>query len=311
MLYFLILTLLSFTESFSYGKVAVIGTNGNLGRIVVNELCKKKISTKILNIKKKSSKLINFNNDYHNIKIINGDVNNFNSIVELLEGVDTCIAVHSSKRKTKLIDLFKKNRNDLVHSVNVNYIGIKNIINAAKITKTKHIICVTENDEKPWSIPSIIINVIGSMCKGWNYVDECELRNSNISYTIIRTGQMNYNIDYDMSLILEDNGKFLPVSKISYNNIAKLCVDCIMHPNVKNTTLVAMTTTPGYGKSSWIPLLKKIDIDRKRYPNKLLTILKHYIGVSILCGILISIISLIIKKIIYLPIIIYSKRIIL
>jgi len=303
MLYILILTLLSFVESFSYGNVAVIGATGNLGKKVVNELCKKKISTKILNKGNNSSKSLNFYNDYQNIKIINGDVNNFNSIVELLEGVDTCIAVHGSKRKTKITDLFKNNENDLTHPINLNYIGVKNIINAAKITKTKHIIRVTDNGEKPWSIPSIIINLIGSMHKAWNYAGECELRNSNISYTIIRTGKMNYNIDLDMSLILEDNGEFLPVSKISYNNIAKLCVDCIMHPNVKNTTLVAMTTTPGYGKSSWIPLLKKINIDRKKFPNKLLTILKHYTGVSIFCGILISIITLIIKKIIYLQII--------
>lgn len=303
MLYILILTLLSFVESFSYGNVAVIGATGNLGKKVVNELCKKKISTKILNKGNNSSKSLNFYNDYQNIKIINGDVNNFNSIIELLEGVDTCIAVHGSKRKTKITDLFKNNKNDLTHPINLNYIGVKNIINAAKITKTKHIIRVTDNGEKPWSIPSIIINLIGSMHKAWNYAGECELRNSNISYTIIRTGKMNYNIDLDMSLILEDNGEFLPVSKISYNNIAKLCVDCIMHPNVKNTTLVAMTTTPGYGKSSWIPLLKKINIDRKRFPNKLLTILKHYTGVSIFCGILISIITLIIKKIIYLQII--------
>lgn len=303
MLYILILTLLSFVESFSYGNVAVIGATGNLGKKVVNELCKKKISTKILNKGNNSSKSLNFYNDYQNIKIINGNVNNFNSIVELLEGVDTCIAVHGSKRKTKITDLFKNNENDLTHPINLNYIGVKNIINAAKITKTKHIIRVTDNGEKPWSIPSIIINLIGSMHKAWNYAGECELRNSNISYTIIRTGKMNYNIDLDMSLILEDNGEFLPVSKISYNNIAKLCVDCIMHPNVKNTTLVAMTTTPGYGKSSWIPLLKKINIDRKKFPNKLLTILKHYTGVSIFCGILISIITLIIKKIIYLQII--------
>ena len=49
MLYIIIFALFSLTEAFSYGNVAVIGASGNLGREVVNELCKNKISTKILN----------------------------------------------------------------------------------------------------------------------------------------------------------------------------------------------------------------------------------------------------------------------
>tara|TARA_B110001450_G_scaffold19039_1_gene17480 strand:- start:1615 stop:2538 length:924 start_codon:yes stop_codon:yes gene_type:complete len=299
MLYIIIFALFGLTEAFSYGTVAVIGASGNLGRAVVKELCNNKISTKILNRPNTSSNINNNYNEYPNIKIVNGDVNNYESIVKLLEGVDTCIAVHGSKRKTKLIDIIVNNVNDLNHPVNVNYLGMINIINAAKKTKTKHIIRVTGNGEKTWSIPSIIINLFGSMHKAWNYAGECELRNSNISYTIIRPGIMNNDVDADLSLTLRDNGMYLVPTKISYNKIANLCLDCITHPNVKNTTLTAMTTEPAYGKSSWIPLLRKVNSDTRNFPDKLLIILKHYIAATI-----VSVIFLIfINTIILLPVI--------
>jgi uncharacterized protein YbjT (DUF2867 family) len=303
MLYIIIFALFSLTEAFSYGNVAVIGASGNLGRAVVKELCNNKISTKILNRPNSSSNINNNYKEYPNIKIVNGDVNNYESIVKLLEGVDTCIAVHGSKRKTRLRDIIRNNVNDLNHPVNVNYLGMINIINAAKITKTKHIIRVSGNGEKPWSIPSIIINLFGSMHKAWNYAGECELRDSNITYTIIRPGIMNHNIDADSSLTLIDNGMYLPPTKISYNKIANLCLDCITHPNVKNTTLTAITTQSGYGRSSWIPLLRKVNSDTKKFPDKLLTIFKHYSAVTIICGIFLIFISNIINKIILLPVI--------
>ena len=303
MLYIIILCLFGLTNAFSYGNVAVIGATGNLGKAVVHELCKNKISTKILNRQNNSSNLINLYNKYPNIKIVNGDVNNYESIVKLLEGVDTCIAVHGSKRKTRLRDIIRNNVNDLNHPVNVNYLGMINIINAAKITKTKHIIRVTGNGEKPWSIPSIIINLFGSMHKAWNYAGECELRDSNITYTIIRPGIMNNDIDANFSLILRDNGIYLPPTKISYNKIANLCLDCITHPNVKNTTLTAITTEPGYGASSWIPLLRNVKSDTKVFPDKLLIILKHYIAVSIISIILVFSINVIIKNMLLLPLI--------
>lgn len=288
-LYFLILSLFSLTEAFSYGNIAVIGASGNLGRVIVDQLYKKDISTKILN--NNSSKIINYNKEYPNVKIVNGDVNNLDSLIKLLDGVDTCIAVHGSKRKTKLSDILGYESNDLTHPVNVNYIGMINIINAAKITKTKHIIRVTGNGEKPWSLPTIIINLLGSMNKAWNYAGECELRNSNITYTIIRPGIMKKNCNLSFPLMLSDNGNYLPISKISYDNIANLCLECISHPNVKNTTLTAMTTEFGYGLTTWSPLLKKINKDSRKFPNKLVIVLKHYISASFIICFLVIILT--------------------
>lgn len=303
---FIFVFLISIVNAFSYGNIAVIGPTGKLGRQVVQELSNKKISTKILNrhfdynSNKESSKLINYFNTLPNIKLIDGDVNDIDSLIQLLEGIDTCLVLHGSNRITKFNDIFNFNILDRTHPMYVNYFGIKNIIYAAEKTKTcKHIIRVTGNGENQWSIPSIIINLVGSMNKAWNYAGEYHLRISNITYTIIRPGIMDNKINGNYTLILADNGIYeQPISKISYNNIAKLCIDCITHPNVKNSTLTAMSaTTSGNIEDSWSPLLSKVKSDTRKFPNNIIILLKHYVAVNIVSIILFKITLNIIKTI--------------
>ena len=38
---------------------------------------------------------------------------------------------------------------------------------------------------------------------------------------------MSYDNDKDYSLEISENGKYIPISKISYYNIGKLCIKCI------------------------------------------------------------------------------------
>jgi len=296
MLYNFILILIFINYTYGY-SIAVIGSTGNLGKYVISELCKNNMKIKILNRHNNSSNIINNYKRFKNIEIINGNINDLNSIVKLLTNTDTCISLQGSNRKSKLFDIIRYN-NDLSHPIYVNYIGIRNIIEAAKITNTKHIIRITGNGENPWSLTSIIINLLGSMSKAWNYAGECELRESNITYTIIRPGIMHHDIDLDFSLILRDNGNNIPIKKISYYNIAKLCIYSITHPNVKNTTLTAMTTDVGLGKSSWLPLLRNVNKDNKNFPNKIITILNHYISVYFISFILLSIFIIILNNII-------------
>lgn len=306
MLLFILLTFIYNTYAFSYGNIAIIGSTGKLGINVINNLSKKNISTTILNRHSyklnnytnfnANSKLIKYYSSLSNIKIIDGDINDEESLIKLLEDCDTCLALHGSTRISKFTDIFNYNINDKSHPMYVNYIGIHNIITAAKKTKRcKHIIRVTGNGENPWSFPSIIINLFSSMSKPWNYAGEYLLRNSNISYTIIRPGIMSYDNDKDYSLEISDNGKYIPISKISYDNIGKLCIECITHPNVKNSTLTAMTVSTGYGKSSWKQLLSNVKSDIRFYPDKKDIITKHYIAVNILLVILITTLLNIIK----------------
>ena len=49
---------------------------------------------------------------------------------------------------------------------------------------------VTGKGETPWSFFSILINLLGSHAKAWNYEGEQLLRASSLDYTIVRPGVM-------------------------------------------------------------------------------------------------------------------------
>ena len=123
--------------------------------------------------------------------------------------------------------------------------------------------------------------------------------NYGIDYTIIRPGVMTYDDDKYFSYKLSDNGKKIPVSKISYNSIAKLCFNCISNPNVKNTTLTAMTVKEGYGSLSWNSLLQHVNKDTKLFPHPKNIIIKHYIANGIFSYLLFIFLYKILKYLIF------------
>ena len=56
-----------------------------------------------------------------------------------------------------------------MHSKQVNYAGVANLIDAARASDScKRIVRITGKGETPWSIPSILINGLGSMAKAYS-----------------------------------------------------------------------------------------------------------------------------------------------
>ena len=233
-------------------KIAIIGSTGKLGSSIIKLLSKDNIPIKILNRydyeysndMDKSYKLMKYYSKLPNIQIVNGDINNLDSLIYLLKDCDTCLSLQGTNRITRFTDIFNIKK-VLSHPININYYGIKNLLYAANITNTKHIIRISGNGENPWKLITIIMNTFGSMNKAWNYAGECELRNNyklytNISYTIIRPGIMVKKLKE--SLEIKDNGNYLPITKVSYNDIANLCISCINNNDLKNTTLTVMSS---------------------------------------------------------------------
>ena len=170
---------------------------------------------------------------------VKGDVTNRESVDELLRGCSACLALHGARRSRKLSDLWSDPTTDPKHSKNVNYEGIRNLIEAAQASETcRRLVRITGKGETPWSIFSILINGLGSMAKAWNYEGEQLLRAcKDIDYTIIRPGVMGRVDDVPAdSLALADNGGDLKVSSIAHGAIASLCVECLDHPNAARTT---------------------------------------------------------------------------
>lgn len=272
-----------------YNKVAVIGATGRVGRRVIQKLVERRVPVKILlrqdlsQIKEVPSAL---NNDLSstevaaylaslpNVEVVKGDVTNEESVKALINDVSAVLAVHGAIRRSKLSDAlpWSKCEEEASHAKQVNYEGVRHIINACKESDStcKRIVRITGKGEDPYSFFSVMINLLGSMAKAWNNEGEHLLRESGLDYTIIRPGVMRSDDENDESedknvLALADNGDDLPVSAIKYATIAELCIECLAYDNAAKSTLCAMCVEPGKGEDTYAPLLEIVKPDSRTF----------------------------------------------
>ena len=217
-------------------KVAVTGGTGRLGRLGVQKLVERGYSVRVL-LRHELSPAVAASSangaepaavaawlaGMPGVELVKGDITDRASLVELLEGCSACLALHGARRTRKLSDLWRDPSNEPTHSKQVNYQGVANLIDAARARGCKRIVRITGKGETPFSLPSILINGLGSMAKAWNYEGETLLRaaKEEVEYTIIRPGVMGQtDAVQPASLALADDGQDLKVSAIPITSIA-------------------------------------------------------------------------------------------
>jgi len=209
-----------------------------------------------------------------NVNTIEGDATDLNSCKKLVKGCDAILALHGPVRPNPLQSLFcLLPESDPKHSKSVNYVAIQNLIDAAKgEEKCKRIVRITGKGEQPTQFFTVLINMLGNMAKAWNYEGEQLLRESGVDYTIVRPGVMSGTDTKpeDKMLALADNGGDLPVTAVSFSQIAGLCIDCLDYPNTSKSTLTAMNVDAGRGESIYAPLLAKVKPDSRKFLKTLL-----------------------------------------
>jgi putative NADH-flavin reductase len=292
----------------SKGPVAVTGTTGKLGRQVIQTLVNHGYSVNALlrhevcsaddaqdasppAIAARIAKL-------PGVTLIRGDVTDRASLTPLVAGCTAVIAAHGAARQRKLKDLWTDATADQAHSKNVNYAGIAHLIDASRASGTvERIVRVTGKGETPWSVPSILINLAGSMAKAWNYEGEMLLRSQHdIAYTIVRPGMMSTppaggdGGEGNGTLALRDDGGDLKVTAIAHAQVADLCVTSLGYPNAARSTLTAMLVSDGVGAKSWAPLLSEVEPDRRHFVPSLLA--EHERAVRLGGGGLVALVAL-------------------
>lgn len=261
------------------------GTTGRLGRQAIQILSSKGIPTRCLlrhpidaslspSIEKdaSSSQVASYLANLPQVTMVEGDATDAESCKKLVKGCDAILALHGPVRPPPLQSLFcLLPESDSKHSRSVNYLAVRNLIDAAKECDCKRIVRVTGKGEEPTQFFTVLINMLGHMAKAWNYEGEQLLRASGVDYTIVRPGVMGKDdIPTDKVFALADNGQDLPVSAVTHSQIAGLCVDCLDYPNAVRSTLTAMNVEPGTGEDSYAPLLAKVTADKKKFPTSLL-----------------------------------------
>ena len=289
-------------------KVAVVGSTGRLGRQAIIELNNKNIATKALirkpvDIADKSitpsvdkdatgAQVAAYLAALPNVELVLGDITDKDSLQSLVKDCTAVLALHGA-RPTGLKSLCPplNPETDPNHARSINYVGVQNLMDACIKSKTcKRIVRITGKGEDPFGIFSILINMLGSMAKAWNYEGEQLLRKSkDIGYTIVRPGVMGpENVPTGKVLALADNGGDMKVSAVRYEDIASLCVQSLDYENCGRSTLTAMNVEEGEGEETYAPLLAKVKADSREFPETLLSEHKKAarLGASVLIGFL-------------------------
>ena len=289
-------------------KVAVVGTTGHLGRQAIIELNNKNIPTKALirkpvdiadtsitpSIAKDATgaQVAAYLAALPNVELVLGDINDKDSLETLVKDCTAVLALHGA-RPTGLKSLCPplNPETEPNHARSINYVGVQNLMDACIESKTcKRIVRITGKGEDPFGIFSILINMLGSMAKAWNYEGEQVLRKcKDIDYTIVRPGVMGpENIPTGKVLALADNGGDMKVSAVRYEDIASLCVQSLDYENCARTTLTAMNVEEGEGEETYAPLLAKVKPDSREFPETLLSEHKKAarLGATVLVGFL-------------------------
>lgn len=163
--------------------------------------------------------------------LVRGDVTDAACVRGIVDGCDAVLALHGATRRSSFGDLLGDATRDPGHAKNVNYEAVKHILAACEAGGCGRVVRVTGKGETPWSVFSVLINLLGSMAKAWNYEGENLLRASRVDYTIVRPGIMSPGATLEpASLALADNGGDLKVSPIPHAAIADLCVQSLDAP---------------------------------------------------------------------------------
>jgi len=282
--------------------VAVVGATGRLGREAVQKLLDQGTSCHLLIRKLPSPETVKVSTleecqsteqvamyfqSNPLVTLHEGDVGNLSAMKGLVQECSACLALWGATRRSKISDLWTSSveDDDPSHAKQVNYQGVCNLIQACEESPNcKRIVRITGKGEDPTSFFSVLINLLGSFAKAWNYQGEQALRASTLNYTIIRPGIMGSSDGTVASLLLADDGGDLPVAKISYQDVASLCIESLEYENTARCTLTAMTdpsSKSGDDSSppvtTWAPLLATVKADRRSFPSDMLD--QHYAAV--------------------------------
>jgi nucleoside-diphosphate-sugar epimerase len=154
---FVLALLLSIGMSSATSSVAVIGGTGKLGRLAVEQLVRKNVPVRVLlrhdpapaseasgAAEATAPQVAAWLKGMPGVTLVKGDVNDRESVSALLDGCSAVLALHGARRMRKVSDLWRDPSDEPTHSKQINYVGVQNIIDAARASGScKRIVRVT------------------------------------------------------------------------------------------------------------------------------------------------------------------------
>jgi uncharacterized protein YbjT (DUF2867 family) len=217
-------------------KAFVAGATGKTGRAVVDELIKRGIP--VVALVREQSKGLSLLP--HDLQIVVGDVLDPTSFQTAL--TDCSIVICATGAQPSF---------DITGPYQVDYLGTKNLVDLAKENQIEHFILVSSLCVSKFFHP---LNLFWLVLY-WKQQAENYLRQSGLTYTIVRPGGLKDNDNTD-SLVMSSADTLFEGS-IPRIKVAQTCVESIFHPSAFNKT-IEIVTNPGAQAQDWEKLFSLI-----------------------------------------------------
>ncbi|CAM9608718.1 unnamed protein product [Ascophyllum nodosum] len=216
------------------------------------------------------------------IEVVLGDVLDKTSLAVAMEDCLSCIDCHGTNRLVQPRDLWTHPRKDeaKTHPYYVNYMGTKNLIEAAEKAGVKRLVRITglSCGLSAFNPFTYLLNLLVSMAIKWQFEGEKEMRAAaerGLAYTVIRPGSLTDKPrPKDACLMLECDGKptsmlkARPMYTISRKEVADLMVLAMQSKNAAGATLSCSWGKDKNGPKNWKSLMAKVRPDKSPLPER-------------------------------------------
>ncbi|CAM9881459.1 unnamed protein product [Laminaria digitata] len=199
-----------------------------------------------------------------------------------MEDCQSCIDCHGTSRLAQPRDLWTHPKKDKqrTHPYYINYIGTKNIIEAAQKAGVRRMVRITGLSVglSAFNPFTYLLNLLVSMAVKWQYEGEKAMREAaenGLAYTVVRPGSLTDKPrPKDTSLLLESDGKPTSLLKsqamytISRKDVADLLVASMLSKNAAGATLTCSWGKSKSGPTNWKTLLSKVRPDVSPMPKR-------------------------------------------
>lgn len=268
-MYFTVIQIISLcTLVRSATKVAVTGAAGRTGSLVFSKLLKTPNVSPLALVRTQSSAKVLYKLGAIKDQVRVCDVTDSEALDSALAGVDSLILCTSAVPKINYLSLAKVLIFKILNKVarpefsfppngdpfNVDWLGAKNQIDAAKKSKVKQFVFLSSMGG---SDPTNFLNTIGKKENDeksgnillWKRKAEKYLISSGVPYTIIHPGGLLDKKGGEREIIFGVNDELLKekVRSIPREDVAEVCVQAVLQPNAKKLVFDIISREPGTG----------------------------------------------------------------
>lgn len=208
-------------------KALVAGATGETGRRVVRELVARGRPVRALVRNRDQAQAIL----PETVELVVGDVGDRPSLVQAMEGCDVVLSATGARPSL-----------DLTGPYQVDYLGNKNLVDAAKQAGIQQFVMVSSLCVSKFFHPLNLFWLI----LHWKKQAEDYLRESGLTYTIVRPGGLRNDEDTGAMQLVMQSADTLFEGSLPRTQVAQVCVAALDYPEAQNkiVEIVARPATP-------------------------------------------------------------------